>query len=319
MDRLERTARLHRRLAAARTGVSFDTLKEELGCSRPTLYRDLAFLRDALGAPLICDPETKRWRYAPDPGEQFELPGLWLSEDEIHALLVAQQTLSAQSDGLLAEALGDLRPRLKKVLGDRIDRLSHIRVLKQGARKIADNCFRVVANAVLELRVLNFQYRARSTQEQTRRRVSPQRLIHYRDNWYVDAYDHDRKALRSFSLDRINAVTIAEGVDYVALPDEELDRHLGGGYGIFSGPPRAVATLRFSAHAARWVAEERWHREQVGRFREDGTYELQLPYANSRELLMDVLRFGPDCQVIGPASLREEMRSLLVLTEAAYL
>ncbi len=319
MDRLERTAKLHRRLAAARTGVSFDTLKEELGCSKPTLYRDLTFLRDALGAPLVTDTETKRWRYAPDPGEQFELPGLWLSEDEIHALLVAQQTLSAQSDGLLAEALGDLRPRVQKVLGDRIERLSHIRVLKQGARRIADNCFRVVANAVLESRVLNFAYRARSTQERTTRRVSPQRLIHYRDNWYVDSYDHDRKALRSFSLDRIGEVEIAEGADYVELPQEELDQHLGGGYGIFSGPPRAVATLRFSAHAARWVAEERWHSEQVGRFREDRTYELQLPYANSRELLMDVLRFGPDCQVISPTSLREEMRSLLALTEAAYL
>ncbi|MCB1587400.1 MAG: YafY family transcriptional regulator [Xanthomonadales bacterium] len=317
MDRLERITRLHRRLSVARTGAALETLMEELDCSRATVYRDIAFLRDALGAPIEHDHETQRWKYVPQPGEQFELPGLWLSEEEIYALLVAQQTLSAQSDGLLAEALGDLRPRLKKVMGDRIDRLGRIRVLKQGARRVAEGVFSAVANGVLERRQLRFEYRARSTEERTRRLVSPQRLIHYRDNWYLDAFDHDRQALRSFSLDRIGQVQI---LDEAAedLPEERLDAQLGAGYGIFSGAPRAVATLRFTAHAARWLAEERWHREQSGRFREDGSYELKVPYANSRELLMDVLRFGPDCEVIAPASLREEMRSLLVLTESAY-
>jgi predicted DNA-binding transcriptional regulator YafY len=317
VDRLERITRLHRKLSLARTGVSLDALMTDLGCSRATIYRDIAFLRDALGAPIETDSETQKLKYAPHPGEQFELPGLWLSEEEIYALLVAQQTLSAQSDGLLAEALGDLRPRLKKVMGDRIDRLGRIRVLKQGARKVAEGVFAAVANGVLERRRLRFDYRARSTDERTRRYVSPQRLIHYRDNWYLDALDHDRQALRSFSLDRINQAQI---IDEPAedLPDERLDAQLGAGYGIFSGPPRGIATLRFTAHAARWVAEERWHREQQSRFREDGSFELKVPYANSRELLMDVLRFGPDCEVIAPASLREEMRALLVLTESAY-
>lgn len=69
--------------------------------------------------------------------------------------------------------------------------------------------------------------------------------------------------------------------------------------------------MRFSAHAARWVADEHWHSQQQGAWLKDGRYELKLPYSNSKELLMDVLKYGPDAEVVAPLSLREEMKILL--------
>ena len=89
------------------------------------------------------------------------------------------------------------------------------------------------------------------------------------------------------------------------VPEAELDTHLAGSYGIFSGPPKAWATIAFSARAARWVADEHWHSRQEGRFLGDGRYELRVPYSNARELLMDVMRYGPDAEVVAPAPLRE--------------
>ena len=74
----------------------------------------------------------------------------------------------------------------------------------------------------------------------------------------------------------------------------------------------------FSAKAARWVADEHWHSQQQGRFLPDGRYELKLPYSSGRELLMDVLHYGSDAEIIEPASLREQARTLLSLAIANY-
>jgi predicted DNA-binding transcriptional regulator YafY len=174
-----------------------------------------------------------------------------------------------------------------------------------------------VAGAVLERRRLGFSYRARSTDAPTERVVSPQRLTHYKDNWYLDAWDHGRDALRSFALDRIRAPRVSD-VPALDRESEELDAHLASSYGIFSGPPKAIATIHFTSHAARWVADEHWHTQQQGQWLGDGRYELKLPYSNSRELLMDVLKYGPDAEVIAPVSLREEMKILLQLALGSY-
>ena len=192
-----------------------------------------------------------------------------------------------------------------------------IRVLRQASRKLDDATFRTVTGAVLERKRLSFNYRARSTGEGSVRTTSPQRLTHYRDNWYLDAFDHDKRGLRSFALDRVTAANMlaAPADDW---PEADLDAHFASSYGIFSGPARAWATIRFSPHAARWVADERWHSQQKGRFLSDGRFELQLPFGNARELLMDVLRYGPDAEVIAPVSLREEMKQLLTLALTGY-
>ena len=76
--------------------------------------------------------------------------------------------------------------------------------------------------------------------------------------------------------------------------------------------------VRFSAHAARWVADEHWHSQQQGLWLADGRYELKVPYSNSRELLMDVLKYGPDAEVVSPVSLREEMKIMLQLAIGSY-
>ncbi len=132
-----------------------------------------------------------------------------------------------------------------------------------------------------------------------------------------NAWDHEREALRSFALDRVRHPRPGEGRAR-DLPETELDQHLASSYGIFSGAPKATATIRFSAHAARWVADEHWHSKQEGRHLPDGGYELKLPYSNPRELLMDILRYGPDAEIVEPASLRNEVRILLQLALAAY-
>jgi predicted DNA-binding transcriptional regulator YafY len=321
MDRYERISTLHRILKAARYPVPLARLINELGCSRATVYRDIAFLRDALGAPLDSDGDQAAFHYASGEAERFELPGLWLNSEELQALLALNELVGRTGPGILATTLAPFRSRIDRLLSDQTDGKSfpieRIRVIGSGTRKVDEATFRHVASAVLGRKQLKFAYRARSTNEGTQRTVSPQRLTHYRDNWYLDAWDHSRDGLRSFALDRIAR---AEVLDAVAQDrdDSELNQHLASSYGIFSGAPKAWATIRFSPHAARWVADEHWHSQQQGEWLNDGRYELKVPYSNSRELLMDVLKYGPDAEIVAPVSLREEMKIMLQLAVGAY-
>lgn len=321
MDRYERILALHRILKSARLPVTLQRLMDELGCSRATLYRDLAFLRDGLGAPLEGGEGEARFRYDAQEADRFELPGLWLSSEELHALMAAQQLLDRTGPGVLSAAIAPLRTRIDALLqqhaGGRRWPIERIRVLGSGTRRIDEAVFRMVASGVLERKRLRFEYLARSTNTRTLRQVSPQRLTHYRGNWYLDAFDHEREALRSFAVDRIRHARI-EADAATDFDDAGLDAHLATSYGIFAGAPKAWATIRFSAKAARWVADEHWHSRQEGRMLPDGRYELRVPYGNARELLMDVLRHGPDAEVLEPPALREQLRSLLHLTAANY-
>jgi predicted DNA-binding transcriptional regulator YafY len=271
-------------------------------------------------APVVGDGEAG-FRYDPQEGGRFELPGLWLNSEELHALLAAQQLLSRSGGGVLSGALAPLQQRIEKLLDEHSTGkrwpVERVRVIPHRTRRMDEAAFRTVCSAVLERKQLAFEYRARSTGEKTKRTVSPQRITHYRDNWYLDAWDNEREALRSFSVDRIGGARMLDA-DARDIDEATLNDHLSGSYGIFSGAPKGWATIVFNDRAARWVADEHWHSQQQGRFLPDGRYELKIPYSSSRELLMDVLHYGSDAEIVEPPALREQVRSLLQLALANY-
>jgi predicted DNA-binding transcriptional regulator YafY len=297
-------------LLADRKFVTRQELQDRLGVSWATLKRDLAYLKDRLNAPIIFDRDLGGYRFETDGkrvGPQYELPGLWFSAEEIHALLTMQHLLSnLDTGGLLGPQIKPLLARLTGLLGTADNPVEEvqrrIRIRTVGAREFHLEHFQAVGSALLRRKRLMIRYHARGKDETTEREVSPQRLVHYRDNWYLDAWCHMRNELRNFSVD---AIGHAEILDTRAkdVAEKRLDEILGSSYGIFSGDVVSWATLRFTAERARWVASERWHPNQEARLLKDGTYELKVPYSDDRELIMDIMKYGGDCTVVSPPAL----------------
>lgn len=313
MTRSERFGIIERMLASRRR-VTFIDMQQRLEVSRATLHRDLRDLKERMQVPIVCDRDTGTYRIDSSV-ERYELPGVWFSAGEIHALLSMQQLLAAfDAGGLLAEHVGPLRQRLLGMLESATDSADdiarHIRILSAAARHYAPQHFQHIAAALMERRRLCIEYVARSKGDTSQREISPQRLTHYRDNWYLDAWCHLRDELRSFAVDAIKTVKTLDGAAQ-EISESELDAALGAGYGIFAGTEVQWATLVFTPERARWVAAEHWHPEQQGSFLDDGSYQLRLPYSNDPELIMDILKYGPDCEVVGPAGLREKVVGLL--------
>ena len=307
-----------------RRSISFQELLDRLEVSPATLKRDIAHMRDRLNAPLIFDKEVGGYRYGVQGvGLKFELPGLWFSEGEIHALLTMQHLLTnLDTGGLLGPHIKPLLSRLTAILGtanDDADQVQkRIKIDAMGTRHVHLEQFQAVGSALLNRKRLVIKYHARGTDITSTREVSPQRLIHYRGNWYLDAWCHTKNAMRNFSVDMIKKAEITEKpADDVS--EDLLNEVLATGYGIFSGKNVQWATLHFTPERARWVADERWHSKQKSKFLKDGTYELKVPYSDHRELIMDILKYGGDIKVVEPDSLRKIVADSLQVAIANYL
>lgn len=283
-------------------------LMEKLQVSRSTLTRYLNDLGDTLKAPVTFDREAGGYRL--EKAEGRELAGLWFPPDEIHALLTMWQLLSRlDPGGLLASHIEPLRARLTELLGAAHDPAAEVarRVSLQplASRRLQLEHFEAVGSALLRRRRLAIRYRSRGKDEASQREISPQRLVHYRDNWYLDAWCHMSQALRRFAVD---ALAKAHILDIPAEDHPEaLDARNDKGYGIFAGEEVKWATLRFTPERSRWVANETWHPDQQSRPLPDGGFELKLPYTHDTELLMDLLRQGPHVLVLDPPELREAL------------
>ncbi len=277
MSQTERPYRLKRWLDAGQC-LPREQLLRQLEISPATLKRDIAHLRDRMNAPVVWDAAQGGYRLdhtQVQAGTQYELPGLWLSAEEIHALLTMQHLLAnLDAGGLLGPHIQPLMARLGKLLGtgapSHAELVRRIRVQTVGARQVQVPHFQVVGAALLRRRRLQIGCHGRGRNLVRSREVSPQRLIHYRDNWYLDAWCHWRQALRSFAVDAIETAQVLER-SALDVAETELDAVLGAGYGIFAGRAVHWATLRFSAERARWVAAETWHKQQRGQFEADGS------------------------------------------------
>lgn len=323
MSQTERVLRIQQMLQVRKV-IPREEFLGELEVSLATLKRDLEFLRSRFQVNIGWSRE--RGGYFCDDlrsgGGARNIPGPMYSASEIHALLLMQDLLIQLQPGLLEMDLTPLRQRLQLLLGtkhfepDQIRR--RIRILHMASRPVNAKCFQSVSMATLSRRRLQLTYCSRSRNEETVREVSPQRLVYYRANWYLDSWCHLRNGLRSFALDMVHDAEISD-IRADEIPDDALDAHLGGGYGIFAGPPQNTAVLRFEPQVARWVCREVWHSKQTQHIEATGHLVLSVPYSEDYELTMDILRYGANVEVLAPDHLRHHVEEQLRAAANRYL
>ncbi|MET0382452.1 MAG: WYL domain-containing protein [Burkholderiaceae bacterium] len=331
MDRTERFYRIEL-LVRRQSGVSFEQLLSELEVSPATLKRDLQYLRDRMDAPIVYARDDNVYRFADgcgaaapggaEAGKSHELPGVWFSEKELHALLTMHQLIAGLDDGgVLGRHLQPLLDKLHGMLGASGDEaqalMRRVRIASPAKRPVPSRFFEEAVSAVLSRRRLTIGYYTRSKRSESERVLSPQRLLHYRNTWYLDAWCHASEGLRRFALDAVRAAKV---LDEPAreLPMDQVERELDQGYGVFGGARLRTATLMFTAEAAQWVAQEEWHPRQELKPQADGSLRMRLPYADPTELVMDILRHGPNVRVLAPEELAAQVRDQLERTLAAY-
>src|SRR5258708_1936938 len=246
MDRTERFYKIDH-LIRERGIVPVKDFLRELEVSLATFKRDMEYMRSRHHAPIEWDRDAGGYRFvkADSAAPVYELPGLWFSPREAQALLTMQHLLESLEPTLLGAHLAPLKSRLEALLstGERSaeEVRKRIRVIPMGARKHEPKHFELIASAVLNRQRLKLTYWNRTKDEVTEREVSPQRLVHYRENWYLDAWCHLRNDLRSFALDAMRGVEMVAGEGKEGA-DKEVDEGVASGDGVLSGEEEPVGT-----------------------------------------------------------------------------
>lgn len=311
------------RLARRKGGVTMSTLEQELGVSEASIKRDFTYLKDRLHCPLEWDAKKHAHFVRDDPatGERFELPGLWFDASELFALLMMLHLIEGVQPGLLDEHVAPMKHRLREILAEggkpakQIEK--KVKLIHFAPRKVELQHFKMVATALLEGKKLRLHYFNRDKKEKTDRVISPLQLVHYRENWVLDAWCHERKDLRTFGLEAIESVEVLnEPAKEVSR--EEMRKHFQSGYGIFAGIANNRAVIKFTTERAQWVSKETWHPNQSANWAKDGSYILEVPYSNDYELLMDIMRYGADVEVMGPPALRKRIKDILSAAAKKY-
>jgi predicted DNA-binding transcriptional regulator YafY len=321
MEKWDKIVTLHRLLLSRKYPVPLPDILDDLECSRATFHRLRRFMVDRLEAPLVRDKKYGGYTYAHQEGKRYELPGVWFTTDELEALSCFEHLLISLHANILGPVIAPARAQLDKFLKaqliSRKNWLNRIKIIPIASRSTDAAILHCIADGVLHAKKVTITYRSLTSEEKSTRTISPQTLLRYRDNWYVDAWCHLREDLRTFSVNRILDATLHKEKSK-QLTAEALEQHFSDAYGIFSGKAEHVAEILFTGYAAKIVSQEQWHPRQQGSVGADGSFLMKIPFHETRELVMDIMRWGDMAHVVEPQLLRDKVKECLEKTLHTY-
>jgi predicted DNA-binding transcriptional regulator YafY len=286
------------------------TLARDLEVSVRSIGRDIEFMRDRMSLPIRYDDVRHGFFY---DGEVTAFPSLTISEGELFALAVAEKALQ-QYRGTSFER--PLMSALKKVSESLPDTVSlHLNdwndsiSFRTSAEAILDlSIFDQIAQATSRREQLKLIYRKPGQKEPEARVVDPYHLANVNGEWYLFAFDHLRKAIRTFVPARVISIE-KTGKKFVRDPQFSLRNELGKSFGVHSGRGDYKVVLRFEERVADYIREKKWHPSQKLRNLPGGELELQMTLSSLVEVERWILSWGGSARVLHPKELRDQVEA----------
>lgn len=306
MDKFSRIHQLHRVFKARRYPVRIAVLASEMECDEKTVKRAINSMRDNYYAP-ITYITGKGWQYD-KTGDSYELPGLWFSTKELLGLASLLQIVDDMQSELLNEELVNISKLVDALLVKQnlpSDLFKNkITILSKQRHSLDNNTLDQISRGLIGNTRIILSYHSYDDSK-TQREISPIKLVHYQENWYLDAYCHLRNKLRSFKVSRI---LNAHSTDTTSktIAKKERQEHYQSAYGIFSGQAKHIAVLQFYSDAAREAAMQQWHPKQHSEWNDIG-YKITIPYNDDRELIQEILKYANNVEVISPEPLKTKI------------
>lgn len=287
------------------------TLAAQFEISTRTAQRRIETIRDRFGAPLEYDHQHKGYSYT---DHSYQLPPLWLSQNELLCWLIARNMLESATAGHASRALAAFETRLFRENSIHPLNPQQLRNLFSSQYTSLAPCnpdtFNAATHSLLLSRTLSIEYHSPQDNQHTTRTIEPHHLFHYHGAWILVAWCHLRHQWRQFHLARMTSARM-EPETFVPRPAEQWQSLVNHAYGLFQGKQTTAVRLRFSPETSRWIREQQWHPAQTMREETCGALELSFPVADLREIKMRVLSYGAEVEVLEPVELRD-----MILAEA---
>ncbi len=283
---------------------------DEFEISSATAHRDISYLRDRLLAPLTFDARKNGYTYQ---DQEFQLP--FENNPRVIMILGLLNSLARESGLNNLKELNQLKKILENLVTEGSKKLEDLIYCEWiEAEAVDELIFSDILTALLTDCQLTVLYRSIQAKPATRT-IEPLKLVNYQGRWYVLAWCLLRNSTRLFHLARIQRAKILPTHAKNKIP---LDDHwMTEPFGIFKGPIQYTATIALFGTAAEIVKYQQWHPKQEIKTTQNGI-TLSLPVSDDRELLMKILQFGSQAQVIKPKQLRKKVLDEINKMSANY-
>lgn len=284
-------------------------LAAELEVSAKSIHRDLEFMRDRLELPIAYDGARRGFYYTQ---EVNAFPTVQITEGEIVALIVAEKALQQYRGTSFEKPLLSAIKKMEESLPDTISlNLADIEQtisFRTRAEQILNlEIFDVLIKATAQRRQIQMSYRKPGRSDTEQRIVDPYHLANINGEWYLFAYDHGRKDIRTFAPGRIQSVR-QTGKSFPRPQKFSLEKRLRGSFGVHSGQGEFDVIIRFDPRVAYLIREKKWHESQQLHELKNGGVELHLKLSSLVEIERWVLGWGGDAKVLIPRELFESVR-----------
>jgi proteasome accessory factor B len=306
---LERMLRIHQALQAGRY-PNATALAGELEVSTKSIHRDLEFMRDRLELPLEFDPRRNGYHYTQ---EVSGFPTLQITEGELFALLVAEKALQQYRGTSFEKPLLSAFKKMAASLPDTVslnlaEWESTISFRTSAEPRLNLESFDALARATARRQQLELVYRKPGRKDTEQRIVDPYHLANINGEWFLFAYCHLRKDIRTFAPARIQSVR-PTGRTFARPQRFSLERRLRDSFGVLSGPGEFEVLIRFDELTADYIREKRWHPSQQLRELPQGGVELGLRLSSLAEVQRWTLGWGGHAIPIQPPELVEMVQA----------
>jgi len=307
--------RIHQALQSGKH-PNASTLARELEVSTKSIHRDIEFMRDRLELPIEYDGSRFGYFYSE---EVNAFPTMQITEGELFALIVAEKALQqyrgTNFEKPLLSAIRKMEQSLPDTISLNLADIEHTISFRTRAEPILNlEIFDALAKATANRRQLEIIYRKAGSAQSEQRLVDPYHLANINGEWYLFAWDHARKDIRTFVPARVWSVK-QTGKSFARPEKFSLEKRLRDSFGVRSGEGEYDVVIRFNARVADYIREKKWHESQQLRELNHGDVELRMKLSSLAEVERWVLSWGGDATVVRPKELavavREAARRML--------
>jgi proteasome accessory factor B len=301
--------RIHQALQAGNF-PNASRLARELEVSTKSIHRDLEFMRDRLQLPIEYDASRFGYHYTE---EVSSFPTVQITEGELFALIVAEKALQqyrgTNFEKPLLSAIRKMEQSLPDTISLNLAEVEQTISFRTRAEPILNlEIFDALAKATAHRQQLALAYRKPGGQQTESRLVDPYHLANINGEWFLFAWDHARKDIRTFVPARVRAVK-PTGKTFERPQKFSLEKRLRDSFGVHSGEGEFDVVLRFNARVADYIREKKWHESQQLRELKGGGVELRFKLSSLLEIERWVLSWGGDAVVVKPRQLAESVRA----------
>src|SRR5206468_3650812 len=233
------------------------SLAAELQVSSKSIHRDLEFMRDRLQLPIEYNGSRFGFYYT---AEVKVFPTLQITEGELVALVVAEKALQqyrgTSFEKPLLSALRKMEQSLPDTISLNLNDIEQTISFRTRAEPIIDlDIFDALAKATASRQQLELSYRKPGQTRTEQRFIDPYHLANINGEWFLFAYDHLRKDIRTFVPARIKAVK-QTGKAILRRQKFCLEERLRDSFGVHSAEGEFDVVLRFDREVADYIREK---------------------------------------------------------------